>query len=115
DNYTTTFTVTAPTAVVVTVADFARGPDSTDAINVPNNSSNGLPIALSNGAGVTDGTFVLQYNANLLTISGGTVNSALTGASFTVTTSGSGNSAQATIVFHSPALTAGAVRLGGLN
>src|SRR6202023_1840351 len=96
DNYTTTFTVTAPTAVVVAIPDFARGPDSTDVINVANNSTNGIPITLSNGNGVTDGTFVLQYNANLLTISGGTVNSALTGASFMVSTSGSGSSALAT-------------------
>ena len=38
----------APTGVVVTVPDFARGPDGTDAINVPNNAaSNGIPVALS--------------------------------------------------------------------
>ncbi len=106
----------ANTAVVVTVPDFARGPDATDPINVPNNSTNGIPIALSNGLGVTDGSFVLNYNANLLTITGGTVNSALTGATFTVSTSGTGTSAQATITFHSPtALATGAVRLGGLT
>src|SRR5207253_5702339 len=97
DNYVTTFTVAAPAGVAVTVPDFARGPDAADAINVPNNSSNGIPIALSNGSGVTDATVVLQYNANLLTITGGTVNPALAGATFTVTTSGSGTAAQATI------------------
>jgi autotransporter-associated beta strand protein len=116
DNYTTTFTVSAATGVVVAVPDFARGPDATDPINIANNTTNGIPITLSNGSSVTDGTFVLNYNANLLTITGGTVNAALTGATFTVTTSGSGTSAQATIVFHSPtALAAGAVRLGGLT
>jgi hypothetical protein len=116
DNYANTFSVASSAAVVVSVPDFARGLDATDPINLPNNSSNGIPITLSNGAGVTDGTFVLQYNANLLTITGGTVNSALTGATFTVTPSGSGTSAQATIVFHSStALAAGAVRLGGLT
>ncbi len=115
DSYVTTFTVAASTAVAVTVPDFARGPDATDPINVPNNSTNGIPIALSNGAGVTDGTFVLNYNANLLTITGGTVNTALTGATFTVSTSGSGTNAQATITFHTPtALASGVVRLGGL-
>jgi hypothetical protein len=115
DNYTTAFTVAAPSGVVVTVPDFARGPDAADAINVPNNSANGIPIALSSGSGVTDAAFVLNYNANLLTITGGTVNAALTGASFTVTTSGSGANAQATIIFHSPTpLASGAVRLGGL-
>jgi hypothetical protein len=115
-NYTTTFTVAPPTAVVVSVPDFARGPDNSHAINLANNTSNGIPITLSNGSGVTDGTFVLQYNANLLSITGSTVNSALSGATFTVTTSGSGTSAQATIVFHSStALVSGAVRLGGLT
>jgi hypothetical protein len=103
---------------VVSLPDFARGPDAVHRINLPNNVSPalGIPIALSNGSGVTDGTFVLQYNANLLTITGGTVNSTLSGATFTVTPSGSGTSAQATIVFHSPtALAAGAVQLGGLT
>jgi murein DD-endopeptidase MepM/ murein hydrolase activator NlpD len=115
DTYTTTFTVTAPAGVVVTVPDFARGPDAADVINVPNNSSNGIPIALSNGSGVTDAAFVLNYDATLLTITGGTVNGALAGATLTVTTSGSGSAAQATITFHSPtALASGAVRLGGL-
>jgi hypothetical protein len=116
DDYTTSFTVGTSAAVAVTVPDFARGPDNTHPITVPNNTAgNGIPIALSNGSGVTDGTFVLQYNAKFLTLTGGTVNPALAGATFTVTTSGSGSSAQATIAFHSPtALAAGAVRLGGL-
>jgi hypothetical protein len=115
DNYTTTFTVAAPAGVVASVPDFARGPDSTDLINVPNSSTNGIPITLNNAAGVTDATLVLQYNADLLTISSGVVNPTLTGATFTVATSGSGSAAQATITFHSPtALASGAVRLGGL-
>src|SRR5207249_3800216 len=112
DNYTATFMVAAPTGVVVTVPDFARGPDGSNALNVPNSSTNGIPVALSNGAGVTDATFTLAYNADLLTISGGAANPGLTGASFSVTTSGSGATAVATVVFHSPtALGAGAVRL----
>src|SRR5262249_36420344 len=116
DNYTNTFSVAAPTGVVVTVPDFARGPDRVDAINVPDNSANGIPIALSNGNGVTDATLVLNYDAGLLTISGGPVNSARAGATFTVVTSGSGANAQATIPFHSSSpLAAGAVRLGGMN
>ncbi len=224
-NYTTTFTVSplAVNTVVVTVPDFARGPDATDLINVPNNSSPavGIPIDLTllaptqtiafssgvtggsfrlsfngsstgaitwssntttlatnikNGlaalanvggtgnvtvtgtgpftvtfaatvanpglmtvsvnslspsgstititdpnapANVTTATFTLDYNANLLTISGGTVNPSLSGATFTVTTSGVGSAAQATIVFHSAAGvnlgTLGSVLLGGLT
>ena len=115
-NYTTTFTVAANTAVVASIPDFARGPDSVDTINLPNTSSNGIPISLSNGSGVTDATFVVQYNANLLAITTAVVNPTLTGATFTETTSGAGASAQATIVFHSPtALASGAVTLGGLT
>ncbi len=224
-NYAATFTVSplAANTVVVTVPDFARGPDSTDLINVPNNSSPavGIPIDLTllastqtvafssgvtggtfrltfngsstgaitwssntttlatnikNGlaalanvgtgnvsvsvagsaatvtfaatvanpslmtvsvnsltpsgstititdpnapANVTCATFTLDYNASLLTISGGTVNSSLSGATFTVATSGAGSAAQATITFHSTAGvnlgTLGSVLLGGLT
>ena len=40
-------------------------------INVANNiPGNGIPIALSSGLGVTSGSFTLQYNPSLLTISG---------------------------------------------
>src|SRR5206468_8578964 len=42
DNYTATFMVAAPTGVVVTVPDFARGPDGSNALNVPNSSTNGI-------------------------------------------------------------------------
>jgi hypothetical protein len=52
-------------------------------INVANNvPGNGLPIALSSGLGVTSGSFTLQYNPSLLTISG--VVSKVAGASFTL-------------------------------
>ena len=69
-------------------------------------------------ASVTDVVLVLSYNANLLTITGGTVNAALPGATFTVSTSGSGTAALATITFHSGTGvnlgTLGSVDLGGL-
>ncbi len=76
-NYTATFTVSplAANTVVVTVPDFARGPDSTDPINVPNNSSPavGIPIDLTLlastqtvafSSGVTGGTFRLSLNGS---------------------------------------------------
>jgi hypothetical protein len=47
--------------------------------NIP---GNGIPIALSSGRGVTSGSFTLQYNPSLLTISG--VVSKVAGASFTL-------------------------------
>src|SRR5262249_11636090 len=77
DNYVTTFTVASSSAVAVTVPDFARGPDGTDVINVPNTSSNGIPITLSNGAGVTSGTLTLKYDPTLLSITAAVVNSSL--------------------------------------
>src|SRR5262249_39063945 len=57
-------------------------------INVANNiPDSGIPVALSNGQGVTAGTFTLQYNPNLLTITGvvpSAAISAIPGASFTL-------------------------------
>jgi FG-GAP-like repeat/FG-GAP repeat len=47
--------------------------------NVP---GTGIPIALSSGQNVTSGSFTLQYNPNLLTISGAV--SKIAGASFTL-------------------------------
>jgi hypothetical protein len=47
--------------------------------NIP---GDGIPVALSNGLGVTSGSFTLQYNPSLLTISG--VVSKVAGASFTL-------------------------------
>ncbi len=111
-NYVTTFTVTASSAVVVSVPDFARGPDSAHAINLPNNSTNGIPIALSNGAGVTSGTLTLQYNASLLNVTGATTT--LSGATFTLDAASTpGN---AILDFSSStALGSGAVILGSLQ
>jgi endonuclease/exonuclease/phosphatase family metal-dependent hydrolase len=52
-------------------------------INVPNNiPGSGIPIALSSGLNVTSGSFTLQYNPALLTITG--VVSKISGASFTL-------------------------------
>ena len=68
-NYVATFVVTAP-PVVVGIPSFARGPDSVDAINLPNSATAGIPLNLSNGTGVTSGSFTLQYNSALLTITG---------------------------------------------
>jgi hypothetical protein len=76
-NFVGTFNITSP-PVAVGVPAFARGPSQT--INLPNNTgnnismTNGTPVNISNGAGVTSGTFTLQYNAALLTITSAAVN-----------------------------------------
>jgi endonuclease/exonuclease/phosphatase family metal-dependent hydrolase len=86
-------------------------------IDVANNvPGNGIPVALSSGLGVTAGTFTLQYNPSLLTISGAL--SKIAGATFTVnTTVNSATSATAVLSLSSPTAissTAAAITLGSL-
>jgi hypothetical protein len=112
-NYTTTFVVATTPTQVVGIPGFARGPDSAHAINLPNTAAFGIPINLADGTGVTAGKFTLQYNSALLTITGATVNSTLTGA--TLTLNAASTPGTAVIDFSSTsALAAGVVRLGGL-
>ncbi len=70
-NFTTTFTTNyqANATPVLGVPDFARGPDSSTPVAVPDYAA-GLPITLYNAAGVTDVSFSLSYNPALLNISG---------------------------------------------
>src|SRR5262249_50180033 len=96
DSFVTTFAVAAAN-VAVGVADFTRGPDAAHNINLPSNTSNGVPITLSSAAGVTSGHFVLSYDPTLLTISGATANSTLAGSSFTL--SGASTSGNAILDF----------------
>ncbi len=113
-NYVATFVVSAP-PVVVGIPAFARGPDSVDAINLPNSATTGIPLNLSVGSGVTSGTFTLTYNAALLSISGAAVNTSLPGASLSLDAASTPGTA--ILDFTSPtALTASTapVRLGGL-
>jgi hypothetical protein len=113
DNYTTTFSVASSSAVVVSISSFARGPDAADNINVPNTTSGGIPIKLSNGGNVTSARVTLNYDPTLLNVSGVIVNIALAGASFTLDPSST--SGHAVLVFSSPtALAAGAATLGGV-
>jgi N-acetylneuraminic acid mutarotase len=71
-DYTTTFTTHyfANKTPVLSIPDFARGPDAAHAINVPNDVSHGIPITLYEAAGATDVTFVLNYNPALLSVTG---------------------------------------------
>jgi hypothetical protein len=86
-------------------------------INVANNiPGDGIPIALSNGNGVTSGSFTLQYNPALLAITGAV--SKVAGASFTLV---SNNTVTGTAVLSLSSPTAllggtttGAVTMGSL-
>jgi hypothetical protein len=90
-------------------------------ISLPNASGHpgdpdNVPMSISNGAGITDLSAIVDIDFTKLSITGGTVNPTLAGSSFTVTTAGSGPSGSATVTFHSPTpLAAGSVNLGDLD
>ncbi len=70
-NYVTTFSThyQVNATPVLSIPDFARGPDSNTPIAVPTLAA-GIPITLSNAANVTDVTFSLSYNPSLLNLTG---------------------------------------------
>jgi hypothetical protein len=71
-DYTTTFAThyLADKTPVLSVPDFARGPDEGHAVKVPNDTGHGIPVTLYNAAGLKDLTFTLSYNPSLLTVTG---------------------------------------------
>jgi subtilisin family serine protease/subtilisin-like proprotein convertase family protein len=74
-NFTQTFSIPPyPFGVPlanVSIPSFARGPGQ--AINVPATASTGIPVTLSDGAGVNSVAFQLQYDPTLLNITGVTM------------------------------------------
>lgn len=72
-DYSTSFVVGTPTVapVVVSLPDFARGPGQS--VTVPNNATTytGIPVTLTNAAGVRSVSLTIKYDPTLLTISGG--------------------------------------------
>ena len=93
------------------VPDFARGPDSTSDVKVPNNTSAGIPITLTNpgnsSLSVSTATFELSYNPALLYISG--TQSSVAGSSFSLTS----NNAEGLVSFTFQSGTAVTVNAGG--
>jgi phospholipase/lecithinase/hemolysin len=87
-------------------------------INLANNvPGNGIPVALSSGLNVTSGSFTLEYNPALLSISGAV--SKISGASFTLASNTINNATSATAVLSlsSPtkiSSTSAAITMGGL-
>ena len=53
NNYVTTFTVASTPSVVLSIPDFARGPNSAANILLPNNTGSGIPITLTGAANLT--------------------------------------------------------------
>ncbi len=70
NNYVTTFTVASTPSLVLSIPDFARGPDSAANILLPNATGSGIPITLTGAANLTAATFSLTVNPALLNISG---------------------------------------------
>src|SRR5262249_50741119 len=95
-----------------------RGPDGTSTIKVPNDTGHGIPITLTNAAGVKDMTFTLSYNPALLTITGATAADATdTGSSFTLVSAPTvidGTHATANFSFHNATAKNGTVILGAI-
>ena len=112
-NYVATFVVAAP-PVVGRHPRLRPWAGQRDPINLPNSAAGGIPLNLSNGSGVTSGTFTLTYNSALLSITGAVVNTSFTGASLSLDAASTAGTA--ILDFTSPtALTqTGVVRLGGL-
>jgi hypothetical protein len=78
-DYTTTIVIPTATERVISVRDFARGPGQV--VDLPPISSTaasntgGIPIQISDGAGVYGTDFTITYNPALLTITGATLGS----------------------------------------
>ncbi len=73
DDFVATFPVAAaaPNAVTVGLPDFVRGPGQT--VNLPADTSDGIPLSLSDGSGVRSVSLQISYNAALLEITAATV------------------------------------------
>jgi hypothetical protein len=91
-NYTTTFVTSNDGKPALTIPDFARGPDGSSTITMPNNSAKGILVTLAaSPAGTKHVVFTLHYNPDLFTPTGaGTGDSSGTGSTFTMGTPASG-------------------------
>jgi hypothetical protein len=94
-NYTTTFTVAAPPAEVLSLSSFVRG--AGQAIHLPTDTAAGLPVYLSDATGVGSVNLSFTYDNTILTITGFTPNAGIPGVSATFNTSANGTTTTVTI------------------
>jgi hypothetical protein len=118
-DYTTTFTVTNAGKSILSIPDFARGPDGANAIKLPNDTGHGIPVTLSNAVNVKDVTFTLSYNPSLLTVMGASTGDS-SGAGSTFTLVGTPaiidtTHATANFSFHNGTAQSGTVLLGDIT
>jgi N-acetylneuraminic acid mutarotase len=78
-NYTTTFTTANQSKTILSLPDFARGPDGAHNIQIPNDNGHGIPVTLTNATTVNATLFSLKYNPALLTVTGASSVDATTG------------------------------------
>ncbi len=114
-NFVTTFTThfQASLTPVLSIPDFAHGPDSDTPIEVPNGAAAGIPITLFNAGGATDVSFTLNYDPALLSITGTLQGDASDAAGTLTLVADSGG--LATFTFHDANPQAGTVVLGDIS
>ena len=125
-NWTTTFTTTyqddahsnAHPTPILAIPDFARGPDSSTTITVPNNkTAPGIPVTLYNVAGaVTDAGFTLTFNPQIFTPTAGGAGDAPPGSTFTMgaITSIDSTHSSVTFTYHNATGHSGTIVLGDI-
>lgn len=80
-DYVQNFTVQPnPAAVTVSIPNFARGPRQD--VNLPAETTAGIPISFSNGAGILSASFQIYYNPALLEITDATLAASLPPGAF---------------------------------
>ena len=108
-----TFTVPAPPtgAITISMPDFVRGPGQD--VNLPDDTNSGIPLSLSEAAGVRTVDLQISYDPSLLEITGATVGAEMPeGATVILSTAGG----LATLSFESPtALPSGAGTIVNLH
>ena len=114
DDYTSEFTVATPVpnAVTLSLPDIVRGPGQP--VNIPADATTGLPLSISEGAGVRNVTVSLDYDPAFLEITAAAVGANMpAGSAVTLDTSTAGT---ALLTFTSPVdLPAGANTLVDLT
>jgi hypothetical protein len=83
-NYTTTFTTANQSKAILSLPDFARGPDAAHNIQIPNDNGHGIPVTLTNATTVSAAAFTLNYNPALLTVTGASSADATGGGTLTL-------------------------------
>ena len=67
-DFSDTFIVPPSSVIEIGLRDFVRGPGQD--VNLPADSTDGIPITISDGASVRNASFAIDYNSGLLNITG---------------------------------------------